>query len=531
MAALHPKARLARAELLRRKCKRSIKVLCHYLWPILEPSRELEWGHHHTAIAKHLEALWRGDKGTNGRAMQRLLLAIPPGSLKTTLVQIIFPLWVWLQDPTQRFLVGSLSDALAKKSALKRQNILKSALWEDLNPEFDILKDTLNECVNTQTGFIQTTTPKAKITGQHADWYLVDDPQPASPTKAEVDLAVTWYTDVLQSRTTDARSLREVIVHQRVHQRDLIGFLVDEQGLLTTDALFVLQAEYDPTPKISPTTPWGQVDWRTIPGESIHPDRLPDDVMAKHKRRPRRWSTQYQQSPIVGHGEFIDDRWWRFYRELPAKIDWWIGAFDTAETTKDSSDWTVGHVFAISGSRIYLVDRIKGRWSTLQVAANVKAFRDRYPQCTKWYIELASSGRAVKEILDRAGGRMVPVKHTQSKEARVLGVQGFIEAGQVYLPDKTLNPWVEELIAEASAFPNATHDDEIDCLTTGLRQIARYVQVDLSADLGDIFDDPAAAGQHPAAQPPPRAAPPPPTLPSPSRTPRTSPRRTPRPSR
>ena len=150
--ALHPDARLAAEELLLRRCRRSLKVFTHYIWPLLEPSRPLEWGQHHAALAHHLEALWRGDVGQNGRVMKRLLTAVPPGSLKTTLIQIAFPLWVWLQDPTQRFLVGSLTSDLADKSAGKRQDILDSDLWADLRPGFTLKRDTFKLALNSETG-------------------------------------------------------------------------------------------------------------------------------------------------------------------------------------------------------------------------------------------------------------------------------------------------------------------------------------------------------------------------------------------
>ncbi len=502
--------RQALEEIVRRRSRRSIKFLTHYLWPILEPARPLEWGRHHDVIARHLEALWHGDLGTNSRRMRRLLLAVPPGSLKTTLVQIIFPLWTWLQDPTQRFLAITLTASLAEKSARKRLNILHSQMWADLIPGFELDKDTYVEVSNTSTGFIQSSTPGTKVTGQHADWYLIDDPQPASPTQREVSAVTTWYTDVLSSRSTDLRTLREVHVHQRVHALDLIGSIIEE-GLLPGDAYVALQAEFDPTPAIPTETAWGQVDWRSIPGESIHPERLPDHVIAALKKKPRKWSTQYQQSPIVGHGEHIDDRWWRYYDELPAVIDWWIGAWDTAETTKETSDWTVGQVFAISGSDVYLVDQVRGRWSVLGVVDQVRRFRDKHPDCSRWYVEMASSGRTVLEMLSKSGGRLIGERHHQSKESRVYAASGLIEARQVHLPNPNVNLWVRELVAEASAFPNGAHDDQIDCMATALRRIMRRI---------GIAEPDALEGESPT----PRAT-------KPRSRPKTSQRRAPRASR
>jgi len=42
----------------------------------------------------------------------------------------------------------------------------------------------------------------------------------------------------------------------------------------------------------------------------------------------------------------------------------------------------------------------------------------------------------------------------------------LIEAGKVFLPENA--PWLFDYIEELSAFPNATHDDQVDSTTQAL---------------------------------------------------------------
>ena len=51
----------------------------------------------------------------------------------------------------------------------------------------------------------------------------------------------------------------------------------------------------------------------------------------------------------------------------------------------------------------------------------------------------------------------------ESKVGRVNSIAGMLEAGRVHLPLGMT--WVEDFLSECAAFPNAAHDDRVDCLT------------------------------------------------------------------
>ena len=76
---------LSQSDLLaveRELCKRSLAEFARRAWHVLEPGTDLKWGWALDAICLHLEAV------TDGR-ITRLLMNVPPGSMKSLLTGVI----------------------------------------------------------------------------------------------------------------------------------------------------------------------------------------------------------------------------------------------------------------------------------------------------------------------------------------------------------------------------------------------------------------------------------------------------------
>ena len=72
----------------RELCRRSLAHFAGRAWHILEPSTTLKWGWALDAICQHLETVTAGD-------IRRLLMNVPPGSMKSLLTSVIWPAWEW----------------------------------------------------------------------------------------------------------------------------------------------------------------------------------------------------------------------------------------------------------------------------------------------------------------------------------------------------------------------------------------------------------------------------------------------------
>ncbi|MDD3494205.1 MAG: phage terminase large subunit, partial [Candidatus Thermoplasmatota archaeon] len=54
------------------------------------------------------------------------------------------------------------------------------------------------------------------------------------------------------------------------------------------------------------------------------------------------------------------------------------------------------------------------------------------------------------------------------KESRAWAASPEVEAGNVYIPDPSIAPWVHDFIEECAAFPNGANDDQVDAMTQAL---------------------------------------------------------------
>ena len=71
-------------------------------WHVIEGNIPFVDSWHIKALAEHLEACYKGD-------IRKLLINIPPRTSKSSIISVMFPVWVWLQDPEEKFLYASFA--------------------------------------------------------------------------------------------------------------------------------------------------------------------------------------------------------------------------------------------------------------------------------------------------------------------------------------------------------------------------------------------------------------------------------------
>jgi hypothetical protein len=131
-------------------------------WPWIEGNTPFVEGWHLKVICEHLEAV-------ANRQIKNLLINMPPRCSKSTLVSIAFPAWVWLQNPSERFLYASYSFSLASRDSQKcRALILSPWFQKNWGDRFQLLKDqnTKKRFDNTASGYRIATSSGSGTTGE-----------------------------------------------------------------------------------------------------------------------------------------------------------------------------------------------------------------------------------------------------------------------------------------------------------------------------------------------------------------------------
>src|SRR5690242_533471 len=92
-------------------------------WPLIEPMTPLLWNWHLDAIAENLESVVRGD-------IKRLIINVAPRSGKSILVSILWPAWLWIQQPSARLVFASYSAPLSVDLSVKRRGVISSSWYQ-----------------------------------------------------------------------------------------------------------------------------------------------------------------------------------------------------------------------------------------------------------------------------------------------------------------------------------------------------------------------------------------------------------------
>jgi predicted phage terminase large subunit-like protein len=442
---------------VRAACRQDVVSFVRKTFHVLNPGATFHMNWHICAIAHVLEQVGFGK-------IKRLIITVPPRSLKSIMCSVAFPAWVLGHDPTMRVIVASYSADLAIKHGNDFRTVVNSAEYHDIFPGMRIsaIKNTQSEVVTTLNGFRLAISVDGTLTGRGGDIIIIDDPIAAlaalSPKAREHVL--DWYFNTLLSRLDDKQNGAIVLVMQRLHEDDLAGALLrgsDEWTVVNLPAI----AEQDEEIPIGN----GEVHFRRA-GDVLHPEREPKEVLDSLRAQlgPEIFSAQYQQRPVPPGGGMIKRTWVRRYDQLP-QSGLIIQSWDVANKQGEENDYSVCTTWRVHEKRYYLIDRLRGRFDfpTLKRKVSEQA---KLHKASQILMEDAGFGTALIQEFKTADFSVVAVKPEYDKKIR-MGIQSAkFENGQVFFPKEA--PWLRELEDELFAFPNGRHDDQVDSISQAL---------------------------------------------------------------
>lgn len=422
-------------------------------WPILEPATPFSENWHLDLLAEYLTLVRR-------REIRRLIINVPPRSMKSLTTTVLFPAWCWTTEPHLRFIASSYSDSLSTKHSLDRRTVIASpwfqAMWGD-RVKLSGDQNLKTEFSNEARGTMIATSTGAGITGKGADIIIVDDPHNPQQVLSDVERAsqIRHFDHTLSTRLDDPKRGAIILVMQRLHEQDLTGHLLEQQGW--EHVSLPAESERHEVWKFPITR---RVVERQ-PGELLWPDRFPQPVLEQFKRQmgSYQFAGQYQQRPSPAEGGILKRSWWRRYDALPETFDEVIESWDFTFKDTKASDYVVGQVWGRVGSNKYLLDQVRARLSFSESIKAMRVLVQRWPSARLKLVEDKANGAAVIDTLRNELSGIVAVNPQGSKEARAHAASPDLEAGNYWLPRAE---FAEQFIEEAAAFPNGAHDDMVD---------------------------------------------------------------------
>jgi hypothetical protein len=465
-------------------------------WHVVKPTEVFTPGWHIDCVAEHLEAVSSGQ-------IRKLVINIPPGHMKSLLVNVFWPSWHWGElDAGYRWLFASYDESLVYRDATSCLELLRSQDYLELYPRTRVegTSPAIGEYYTTVKGLRFGTSVGGRVIGWHFHVKNIDDPlKPLaleSRTQKALQTVITWLEGTVATRNIDPKRVATVLTMQRLHDRDPSEVLL-EQGYehLCIPFEYVPKCTWDRGSSIKFDDP------RRVEGELMWPerfDRAAADELKRSMKTHSNISAQLQQNPTPEKGSFVERDWFEEYDELPPEHGLtWFQTWDLADKGSQESHSSVsGVLWAYNDTALYLVDefsRVINYPETKRIfgahqgrAYNPAAQRwDKDPVLARQYVrwlkarfvlvEEKASGIQLIQELKSEFPTLRPENPQGSKEDRMRVSAPTVEARQVKVPKKA---WAEAWLDEVVGFPRYRKNDRVDTFTMAERQFraanARY---------------------------------------------------------
>lgn len=459
-------------------------------WPTLEPVTPLLWSWHLDLICEHL-TLIRDNRFREvyGPDVEGLIVNVPPRTMKSLLITVFFPAWVWVKQPARRFMSVSYSEKLSTQHSVFRRNVIDSPWYQGYwKQRFKFAKDQnlKTHYENTAKGQMFSTAMHATATGMGGDVLIFDDPLNPDQALSEVERESVniRFDNTFRTRINDFRTGVKIIVMQRLHETDLTGYLLDKEK--PQSPAFPkgrwIHLKLPATAEKDESWPFpisGRIVERKV-GELLWPERMPKAFLDGQVIGMGSWTFagQFQQNPAPLEGGLIKKAWVRYYKQLPAKFDLLVQTWDCTFKDSETADFVAGQVWGRSGGQFFMLPyRVNQRMDFGPTLKAIQACHESFPAANAVLIEDKANGPAiVSEIRQKIPG-VLAVEPYGGKLARAQAMAPLWESGAVLLPHPdgvdvggtlVAVPWLEEYIHNICTFPKAAHDDDMDSTSQGL---------------------------------------------------------------
>lgn len=482
------------------RLKSSLLSFVEGAWHIVEPERPFSSNWHIDELCTVLEdvtytkevgaALYGLHAGRVVEHIQRVIINVPPGTMKSLLVSVFWPCWMWARNPKLRILTATYSDKRALDSNLKARTIILSEWFQRYFPlKLTDDSNTKGRYDTAAGGWRIATSVGGEGTGLHPDYIIIDDASTALDAQSDTERKSVsdWFSSTVSSRGV-SRDVAIIVIGQRLHDEDLSGFLLNSPGRESW-LLVCWPMRFEPTREATDKDKGWQADprdHRTKEGELLWPDLYPEKKVKQLEIDLAEDAPgQLQQNPSPKGGRLFKVEEIKFYDTLPALMRKRRG-WDTGGTEgggdptagvligEEIVEQTVqGHTTLTPSGRYYVIDSRTAQVGPEGVDKMIKAtaHEDGVMVGIREQREGGSSGKAVTGARARtlAGFDYEEVLIGQNKVQFSKPFRAQVNAGNVYLPKG--EAWVRDYIKELLEFPSSKHDDQVDASATAFNAV------------------------------------------------------------
>jgi predicted phage terminase large subunit-like protein len=433
------------------------RAFVDYVFGLLRPGIPFRPNWHIDAMAHKVSQVASGE-------VKRLIITMPPRNLKSIIASVALPAWYLGHNPSERVVAVSYSDALAKTHANDFRRVVTDPIYQAVFPKMVLARETDSEIHTTLRGRRYATSIGGTLTGRGGSLFIIDDPLKPGDAHSEAtrQRVIEWYRSTLVTRPDDKQAARIVLVMQRIHVDDLVGYLLEnDAGFEVLNLPAVAQS----------TSTYDLGDGRTHvreKGDLLHPAHEPAEVLLDIKKSmgTMAFSAQYQQAPEPAGGKIIKRKMLQYYTQIERlPTDRIVLSWDIALSEQEAGDYSACVVLLNRGDLYYVLEVVRGKFPFDKLKDKIIEVKQRYGRAASLVIEESPISHGLIQSLREKHINVVDITPDRDKQSRLISQIDLFEGGSVLLPKDA--PWLEEFVSELLSFPGR-HDDQVDALTQGL---------------------------------------------------------------
>lgn len=441
-------------KILRAILRSDLRSFIQKTFHTISPNQDFIPNWHIDMIADYLYAVENGE-------IRRLIINLPPRSLKSICISVSWTAWLLGFLPSIKIIVASYSNILSIKHSLDSRIIVNSNWYKKLFPKMILSKlhNQKSKFLTTKNGFRFATSVGGSLTGEGGDILIIDDPHNPSHiySKKLRNKVLAWYKNTFATRLNNPSKGSIVIVMQRLHENDLIGFLLQDKSWTLVDIPAIATRDYH-----------YQINGKTylFPKDNIIDNkRYSLDYFKKIENEigKENFAAQYQQQPVRQQEGILPKKYIQYYQELPDQLQFVVQSWDTAIKTSLNSDFSVCTSWGILDDRYYLLDIFRQKMEYPKLKIKLQSLADKIKPQIILIEDKASGQQLIQDLKLSSKYNIIPQKPISDKITRFAAITTFFYQKKVFIPERSNQNLV--FIDEITSFPASQNDDIVDSVS------------------------------------------------------------------
>lgn len=436
------------------------------------------------------------------KAMDILLLSVPPRHGKSHTVTETLPSWFLGKNPDANVIIAAYEGTFAESFSRRNRDKFNDYATDVFGVEANDKVQGVALWETKQGGRCRAAGLKGGITGYGAELFIIDDPiknKEAAESEAVIAKIHDEMGPSVQSRIHPGGKL--IVIQTRWVENDVVGFIEKNWGEFIWKTINLPCECEEPE-----NDPLGRQLGDSLMGEHLGDMDLPpriknDNKWLKSKKilvlageGERTWNALYQGHPSAQNGNLFLDNWWQLYSREKVKFtdfEFTLLSIDATFKKTETTDMVSMQLWGIAQSHCYLYKLINKRMGFVETVQRIKRFVKDFPNIDQLVIEDKANGPAIIDTLHYIEGMpaTIGVNPLGGKYSRAQAVSPFVMSGSVHIPNDFTSEESKEIewdgpellaphqrfIVQHSKFPFMKHDDMVDAETQALTRLIKLI--------------------------------------------------------